>query len=135
MPKPRAPVAAAIFELVHRLHQADVALLDQVERVQPTIATFLGDGHHEAQVGLDELVFGSFRFHLALCDFLLSALLLLEANLGIAFQPFQVAATPPLLAVAEAEVADDERNSNDLAAEAESAAAVFPCSLFCHYGC
>jgi hypothetical protein len=24
-------VAAAVFELVHRLHQADVALLDQVE--------------------------------------------------------------------------------------------------------
>src|SRR5208283_2998676 len=38
------------------------------------------------------------------------------------------------LAVAETEVADDERNSNDLAAQAESAATVFARFLICHNG-
>ena len=38
------------------------------------------------------------------------------------------------LAVGETEVADDERNSNDLAAQVASAAAVFACFLFRHNG-
>src|SRR5664280_2957993 len=103
---------------------------------------------------------------------------LLEATAGIAFQPFQVAATLPLclavtllqffaaralnvlsqvadlaverahdvhgsihpidqafaLPVAETEIADDERNPNDLAAQAASAVAVFVRFLFCHNG-
>ena len=35
-------VAAAVLELVHCLHQTDVALLDQVEELQPATAIFLG---------------------------------------------------------------------------------------------
>src|SRR6266702_1198639 len=49
-------VAAAIFELVHRLHQADVAFLDQVEELQAAVRVFLGDRNHEAQVGLHHLL-------------------------------------------------------------------------------
>jgi len=34
-------VAAAVLELVHRLHQADVAFLDQIEELQPRLVYFL----------------------------------------------------------------------------------------------
>jgi hypothetical protein len=60
----RELVAAAVFELVHRLHQADVAFLDQVEELQATVGVLLGDGDHQAQVGLDHLFLGSAGFGL-----------------------------------------------------------------------
>src|SRR5262245_45609715 len=43
-------VAAAILEFVDRLHQADIAFLDQVEELQAAVGVFLGDGDDEAQV-------------------------------------------------------------------------------------
>jgi hypothetical protein len=52
----RELVAAAVFELVDRLHQADVAFLDQVEELQAAVGVLLGDGDHQAQVGLDHLL-------------------------------------------------------------------------------
>ena len=51
--------AAAVLELVHGLHEADVALLDQVQELQATVGVALGDADHEAQVGLDELGLGA----------------------------------------------------------------------------
>ena len=48
-------VAALVLELVHRLHQADVALLNQVQELEPPVRVFLGDAHDEAQVRLGEL--------------------------------------------------------------------------------
>ena len=62
-------VAAAVLELVHRLHEADVALLNQVEELQPAIGILFGDGNHEAQVGLDELMLGLLRVHLGAGSF------------------------------------------------------------------
>ncbi len=55
----RELVAAAVFELVHRLHQADVAFLDQVEELQATVGVLLGDGDDQAQVGLDHFLLGA----------------------------------------------------------------------------
>ena len=52
----RELVAAAVFELVDRLHQADVAFLDQVQELQAAVGVFLGDGNDEAQVGLDHFL-------------------------------------------------------------------------------
>ncbi len=46
--------AAAVVELLDRPHEAEVALLNQVEQGQPRRRVLLGDGHDEAQVGLDE---------------------------------------------------------------------------------
>ncbi len=60
----RELVAAAVLELVDRLHQADVALLDEVQELQAAVRVLLGDGDHEAQVGLDHLLLGP--HHLAL---------------------------------------------------------------------
>jgi hypothetical protein len=54
----RELVAAAVLELVDRLHQADVAFLDQVEELQAAVRVLLGDRDHEAQVGLDHLLLG-----------------------------------------------------------------------------
>ena len=50
--------ALRVVELVDRPHEAEVALLDQVEEGQATVAVALGDGDHQAQVGFDELVLG-----------------------------------------------------------------------------
>jgi hypothetical protein len=54
----RELVAALVLELVDGLHEADVALLDQVEELQAAVRVLLGDRHDEAQVGLDQLALG-----------------------------------------------------------------------------
>ena len=51
----RELVAALVLELVHGLHQADVALLDQVEELQPAVRVLLRDRDDQAQVRLDQL--------------------------------------------------------------------------------
>ena len=62
----RELVAAAVLELVDRLHQADIAFLDQVEELQAAVGVFLGDGDDEAQVRLHHLLLGLARLALAL---------------------------------------------------------------------
>src|SRR5450631_1157430 len=64
----RELVAALVLELVDRLHEADVPLLDQVEELQPAVGVLLGDGDHEAQVGLDQLRLGLLSRSLAVLD-------------------------------------------------------------------
>ena len=61
-------IAAAIFEFIHRLHQADIALLNQIQELQAAIGVFLGDGDHEAQVCLDHFFLRLTRFFLALLN-------------------------------------------------------------------
>jgi hypothetical protein len=58
-------VAAAVLEFIDRLYQPDIAFLDQVEELQPTVGVFLGDRDHEAQIGLDHLLLGARGFALA----------------------------------------------------------------------
>src|SRR5258708_2639770 len=62
----RELIAAAILELIDRLHQADIAFLDQVEKLQPAVGVFLGDRDDEAQVRLHHLLLGLARLALAL---------------------------------------------------------------------
>jgi hypothetical protein len=57
----RELVPTAVLELVHRLHQADVALLDQVQELKPAVGVLLGDGDHQPEVGLDQLLLGTGR--------------------------------------------------------------------------
>ncbi len=77
-------IAAAVFELIDRLHQADVAFLDEVEELQAAVGVFLGDGDHEAQIRLDHLLLRLARLALALLHHMhdLAELLDLEARLG-----------------------------------------------------
>ena len=79
----RELVAAAVLEFVDRLHQADIAFLDQVEELQAAIGVFLGDGDDEAQIGLHHLLLGLARLALALLHHLddLAVFLDLEAGL------------------------------------------------------
>ena len=51
-------VALAVVELLHRPDQAQVALLDEVEEAHAVRVVALGDGDHQAQVGLGEFVLG-----------------------------------------------------------------------------
>ena len=59
-------VAAAILELIDRLHQADIAFLNQIKELKPAVRVFLGDGNHQAQIGLDHLLLRLARLALAL---------------------------------------------------------------------
>ncbi len=58
----RELVAAAVFELVDRLHEADVAFLDQIEELQAAVRVLLRDRDHETQVRLDHLLLRAARF-------------------------------------------------------------------------
>src|SRR5208337_870995 len=88
----RELIAAAVFELVDRLHQADVAFLNQIEELQSTIGVFLRNRDHQAQVGFDELTFGVLRVHVALDDLALRALELLEQQARFRFEFFEFSA-------------------------------------------
>src|SRR5512133_1812535 len=70
----RELVAALVLELVHRLHEADVALLDEVQELQAAVRVLLRDRDDEAQVGLDELGLRPLRPALALADGAVGAL-------------------------------------------------------------
>src|SRR5262245_19057370 len=54
----RELVTALVLEFLDRAHEADVSLLDQVQELQPAMQIALGDRHHQAQVGLDQLLLG-----------------------------------------------------------------------------
>ena len=54
----RELVAALVLELVHRLHQPDVAFLNQVEELEAAVGVLLGDRYDQAQVRLGELALG-----------------------------------------------------------------------------
>ena len=54
-------VAAAVFEFLHALHEADVAFLNEVEEGLAAVGVFLGDGNDEAQVGFHHLPLGLLR--------------------------------------------------------------------------
>src|SRR5262249_42733140 len=88
----RELVAAAILELVHGLHEADVAFLDEVEELQAAVGVLLGGGDDQAQVGLDELALGGFGVDVALDDLALGALELLVADAGVVLDLLQVVA-------------------------------------------
>src|SRR5579863_3083737 len=61
-------VAAPVFEFVGGAHQADVALLDQVQQMQSAVDVLLGDRHNQAEVGLDQVFFGALRFDFTVAD-------------------------------------------------------------------
>src|ERR1043166_1907758 len=61
-------VAAAVLELLDRLHQTDVPFLNEVEELQAAVRVLLGDGDDEAEVGDDQLLLGLIGFLFALAD-------------------------------------------------------------------
>ena len=51
-------VASLVLVLVHRPHEAGVALLDDVQERQPAVSVLLGDGDNEAEVAAGEIALG-----------------------------------------------------------------------------
>ena len=51
----RELVTAAPLEFVDRFHQADIALLDQVQELQAAVVVLLGNRDDEPEIGLDQL--------------------------------------------------------------------------------
>jgi hypothetical protein len=94
----RELVAAAVFELVHRLHQADVALLNQVEELQAAVGVLFGDGDDQAQVGFDQLALGLLGVHVALDHLALGALQLGDRDARVGLDLFQIGLAVLLLA-------------------------------------
>src|SRR5438270_5955515 len=93
-------IAPAVFEFIDCLHQADVAFLNQVEKLESAIGIFLGNRNYQSQVGLNQLALGLLRIHVALDDLALGALELLKRHAGFEFQLFNFAANrtrlPPI---------------------------------------
>ena len=88
----RELVAAAVLELVDRLHQADVAFLDQVEELQAAVGVFLGDRDDEAQVRLDHFLLGLARLALALLHHVDDLAELADLEAGLARERLDVGA-------------------------------------------
>ena len=86
----RELVAAAVLELVDRLHEADVALLNEVEELQAAVGVLLRDGDDEAQVGFDQLALGLLGVHVALDHFALGALELADGDAGVGFDFLEI---------------------------------------------
>jgi hypothetical protein len=86
----RELVAAAVFELVHRLHQADVAFLDEVEELQAAVGVLLGDRDHQAQVGLGHLALGATRLGFAGGHLLVDVLEFLQRDADAVLQVDQL---------------------------------------------
>ena len=48
-------IPPAILKFINRFHQADIALLNKVEKAQATVRVFLGNAHDQAEIGLGKL--------------------------------------------------------------------------------
>ena len=53
-------VAPLVFELVNRLHQPDVPLLNQVQKLQAAVGVLFGNADHQPEVGPDQFIFRPF---------------------------------------------------------------------------
>ncbi len=60
----RELITTAVFELIDRFHQADVAFLDEIQELQTPVGILLGDRNHQAQVSLNHLFLGTASFRL-----------------------------------------------------------------------
>ena len=94
----RELVTSPVFELVHGLHQADVAFLNQIEKLQAAVGVLFRDRNHQAKVGLNQFALGLLRVHVALDDLALSALEFLERHSGFDFKLLQFSADGTRLA-------------------------------------
>ena len=60
----RELVAPSVLELLDRLHEAHVALLNEIEEREASVRVLLGNGDHQAEVGFDHLGLGLQRLPL-----------------------------------------------------------------------
>src|SRR5271166_2701912 len=79
----RELVAAAVFELVHRLHEPDVPLLDEIEELKAAVRVLLGDRDDEPEVRLDHFLLRLPGLALSLLDHLDEFAELLDLKAGL----------------------------------------------------
>ena len=82
----RKLVTAAIFELIHGLHQADVAFLNQIQELKTTVGVFLRDRNDETKIGFDELALRLVGFALADRQRVVNASKLFDRDAGFFFE-------------------------------------------------
>ena len=80
-------VTTAVLEFVHGLHQTDVALLNQIQKLQAAIGVLLGNGNHQSQIRLGHLAFGAARLGLARGHLAIDLLEIAQRN---GYAPLQV---------------------------------------------
>ena len=64
----RKLVSPLILKLVYSLHKADIAFLDEIQKLQSTIGIFFRNADNQPQIGLDEGFLGYFRLRFPLLD-------------------------------------------------------------------
>src|SRR6516225_1481833 len=88
----RKLISAPILKFVDRLHQADIAFLDQIEELQATVDVFLRDRDDEAQVCLYHLLLCLERLALAFLHHVHNLAELADLNAGLARQRMDLGA-------------------------------------------
>src|SRR5262249_61017813 len=83
-------VATAIVELVHGLHQANIAFLDQVQELQAPIRMSLGNRDDKPKIGFDKVALRILRVYIALNDLALSSMELLKCDVSCLFESLEV---------------------------------------------
>ena len=58
-------IPTAIFKLINRLHQANIAFLNKIEKLQTPVSIFFGNRNHQPQIGLDHFFLGLAGFFFA----------------------------------------------------------------------
>src|ERR1700739_860620 len=86
----RELVTTPILEFIHCLHQADIALLNQVQELQSAIRVFLRDRNHQTKVGFNQLALRLLGVHVALDHLALRALQLDNRHACVALDLFEV---------------------------------------------
>src|SRR6266498_1996438 len=110
----RELVAALVLELVHRLHEADVPLLDEVEELEAAVRVLLRDGDDEPQVRLDELGLRVLGLALTVADGAVGASQLVDRDLRLLLHAEDLAPRGPHHAV---ELLDVVHRAAELARE------------------
>ena len=58
-------VTPAVFKLIDRFHQTNIAFLDEIQELQATVGIFFGDRDHQSQVRFNHLFLGATRARFA----------------------------------------------------------------------
>src|SRR5580704_3488676 len=83
-------VTATVFEFIDRLHQANVAFLNQVEELETAVGVLLRNRNNESQVSFNQLALRLLGIHVALNHLALCALEFGDRDSGFLLQFFEV---------------------------------------------
>ena len=82
-------VTTTPLKLVHAFHQAKIALLNQVEKLESAVLILLGNGNHQAQIGFSQFVLGLSCLGFACHNHLMRSFDFQRRNVMFGFDLFQ----------------------------------------------